>query len=123
MRTLAYGLQGVSVDGRYSVLPTGLVMPMDVLLSDGRLKLLFVVLASQYLVYQCLGYSRDFDGALHLTYWPAVLFDCIMHPKTAAMMTGPYINTMAGRLLMCIKIRGSLRLVSKSQHPCKSWIV
>ena len=79
------------------MLAAGLVIPMDIRVSDGAAKLLSLVLAAQYLVYQGLWLDRGFDGALHLTCWPAILLDCILHPKTAALMTGPLMNHIIGR--------------------------
>ena len=74
-------------------------MPMDILVSDSGLKLLFLILSAQYLGYQGLRFEPYFDAALHLTLWPAILLDCILHPGTAALIIGPAIKIITGRHL------------------------
>lgn len=88
---------------RWRVLGAGLVLPMDILVSDGGLKLLFLLLSAQYLGYQglWLGRELDHDGAHHLTFWPAILLDCMLYPKAAALMNGPFIKTLTGRHPYC----------------------
>ena len=44
------------------MLAAGLVIPMDIRVSDGALKLLSLVLAAQYLVYQGLWVTEDLMG-------------------------------------------------------------
>ena len=77
---ITVGMHGSAACLREYVLPAGLVMPIEMLVSNGTLKLVSLLLSAQYLGYRGLWHDINFDGGLHLTFWPAILFDCILHP-------------------------------------------
>ena len=71
-------------------------MVLDVLVSDGRIKLAATALLAHHLFSRSFSPGFSFTGPHHLSIWPAVVLDCFLHPDTAALMTGPLIKTCKG---------------------------
>ena len=90
------GLLQYSTAGNLCMLAAGFAMVLDVLVSDSLLKLAFTPLLAHHAYYTDLLPGSSFDGLHHWSIWPAVLLDCLLHPKTAAVMTGPLIKRYRG---------------------------
>ena len=73
-------------------------MVLDVLVFDGRIKLACTALLAHHLFTSSLSPGYSFNGAHHLSMWPAILLDCFLHPDAAALMTGPLIKSYRGGL-------------------------
>ncbi len=71
-------------------------MVLEVLVSDGCVKLAFTALLAHHLFSESLSPSYIFSETQHLSIWPAVLLDCFLLPDTAALMTGPLIKSCEG---------------------------
>ena len=56
---------------------------MDLMLSGGEVKLFFPALLARQLLSTDRPLVKCCDGALHLTYMPVLLLDCLLHPHSA----------------------------------------
>ena len=93
-------------------------MMLDILVSDGRVKMAFTALLANHLYSQSLSPGYSFIGAHRLSIWPAVCLDCFLHPDTAAMMTGPYIKSLEGGLPLEIHVAYKIAFSAARLHCC-----
>ena len=56
---------------------------MDLMLSGGEVKLFFPALLARQLLSTDRPLVKCCEGALHLTFMPALLLECLLHPQSA----------------------------------------
>lgn len=70
------------------------------------MKLLFTALLGRAMESRGPRASVALDGALHVTFMPALLLDCLCHQKSAAFMQGPLLCFLRGDCLVRSLLEG-----------------